>query len=123
MHILIVDDEVDIRVSMSMLLEHFGHTVACACNGKKAVEAAVARRPDAILLDLNMPVMDGFAAAKALRQLPSLQSVLIVAVSAYVSNKQWCDRAIAAGVDECLTKPMDFKELARLLEATRRPTL
>ena len=119
MRILLVDDESDIRILTSLLLKHRGHVVETASNGAEAVEMATRRPPDAVLLDLNMPVMDGFTAARKMRELASMQSVLIVAVSAYVGEKAWCDRALAAGVDECVPKPMDYNKLESLLREGR----
>jgi CheY-like chemotaxis protein len=73
-------------------------------------------------MDLAMPVMDGFVASRMLRQLPQTRSVPIVAVSAYVQDKVWCDRARAAGVDECLAKPLDFTRLKVLLSSISSDT-
>jgi CheY-like chemotaxis protein len=102
-----------------MLLEHYGHIVDSACSGSAALALAAKHPPDVVLLDLNMPVMDGFATARQLRKETSTASVLIVAVSGYVSDKAWCDRAIAAGVDGCLGKPIDYEKLEALLRADR----
>ena len=117
MRILLVDDDPDIRLITGMLLEAHGHTVVTAADGAEGVEAAkAAPPPHVVLLDLNMPVMDGFTAARKMREMPSAWRALIIAVSAYLGDKAWCDRAVAAGVDECLAKPMDYQRLARLLE-------
>ena len=120
MHILVVDDEPDIRATTQMLLECHGYTVTSAANGADAVEVAAKSPPDAVLLDLNMPVMDGFTAARRLREMPEGSTLLIVAVSAYVSNREWCDRALAAGVDECIAKPLDYSRLEALLSSHQK---
>ena len=91
-----------------------------AANGAEAVRAAAARLPDAVLLDLNMPVMDGFTAARKLRKIAQNASLLIVAVSAYVSVREWCDRAIAAGADDCIGKPLEYSRLELLLNRPER---
>src|SRR3982751_823737 len=111
MHILVVDDEPDIRDTTQMLLQHYGHSVETAANGAEALEIAAKRRPNVVLLDLNMPVMDGFAAARKLREMWNSTAVMIVVVSAYAGNREWCDRALAAGADECLPKPLDWQRL------------
>lgn len=115
MRLLIVDDDRDVRITSCLLLEHYGHCVAAADGGEAAIAMAGANSFDAILLDLNMPGMDGFETARKLRELPLNAAVLIIAVSGYVADKVWCDRAIAAGVDECLGKPMDYGKLETLL--------
>ena len=120
MRILVVDDEPDIRSTTQMLLEHYGHTVDTAANGAEAVQVAEKAKPDVVLLDLNMPVMDGFTAARKLRESSDAASMLIVAVSAYVRNREWCDRAVAAGADECMSKPLDYQRLEELLSKPQR---
>lgn len=120
MRVLLVDDDADVRITTCMLLEWYGHIVDSACSGQAALALAAKYPPDVILLDLNMPVMDGFATARKLRQEASTASALIVAVSGYVRDKAWCDRALAAGVDECLAKPMDYEKLEVMLRAGRQ---
>lgn len=115
MHVLIVDDEPDIRYTTRVLLETMGHSVDVACNGAKAVEIASARRPDAILLDLQMPVMDGLTATRRLCELFMHDLPRIIVVSAYVREREWRDRALAAGAHECLTKPSDVPSLTSAL--------
>lgn len=120
MIVLVVDDAADIRTSTQMLLELSGHVVEVATNGAEAVAAASERPPDVILMDLHMPVMDGFTAARRLRELPQTRSIPIVAVSAYVREKAWCERALAAGMNECLCKPFDHAVLTVMLEGLSR---
>jgi CheY-like chemotaxis protein len=67
-------------------------------------------------MDLSMPIMDGFTATKHLRKLPSMRDVPILAVSAYVHDKVWCDRAVAAGCNACLGKPLNYEKLGAMLE-------
>ena len=69
LRILVVDDNYDVAATMSMLLELVGHTTGTAHNGREAVTAATRDRYDVVLLDLNMPIMDGFTAAGVLGQL------------------------------------------------------
>ena len=119
MRILVVDDEPDIRLSTKMLLELHGHVVDTAANGAEAIESAVASAPDVVLLDLVMPVMDGLTAARKLRELGKGTPLLIVAVSAYVSNREWCDRALSAGASACMDKPLDYPRLEALMSRRR----
>ena len=111
MFMLIVDDVEDTRTTMKVLLEFKGHEVRIAADGQEAIAAALQRVPDVVLMDLSMPVMDGLAATRVLRQIPLTSTVPIVAVSAYVRDKAWCDRAIEAGCNGCIPKPVDFDSL------------
>lgn len=115
MIILVAEDGEDTRELMRLLLQLHGHEVFVAADGEEALTAATNRKPDIVLMDLNMPVMDGFAATRALRDHPATSKVPIVAVSAYLTDKSWCDRAIAAGCDDCVAKPVDFDALDRVL--------
>jgi two-component system cell cycle response regulator DivK len=112
MKIMIVDDEVDQRMLMQCLLDEWGHDVQAASNGKEALELACRHRPDVVIMDLNMPVMNGFEAARRLRGLPQLVQIHMIAISGYLHNNQeWIDRAIAAGCNTCFGKPADLKLL------------
>ena len=115
MIILVTDDVDDIRELMKLLLKSHGHDVDTAANGQEAVRAATQRVPDVVLMDLCMPVMDGFEATRALRLIPGTCRVPIIAVSAYVGDKEWCDKAIAAGCNACIGKPIDFETLDDVL--------
>jgi CheY-like chemotaxis protein len=113
--IMVVDDDEDIRYMMRVLLEEDGYRVLEAENGQRALEIAQSGRPDLILMDLSMPVLDGFAATRRLRQLTKLGDVPIIAVTAYDTPEHRTD-ASAAGVNEYLTKPVDFVRLDKLLD-------
>jgi CheY-like chemotaxis protein len=115
MKILVVDDAPDTRDTMKMLLEIQGHHVEVASNGKEAVECASEQLPDLVLMDLTMPVMDGLSATRQLRHLPKTETMPIVAVSAYLRDGAWRDRALAAGCNDCLSKPVDFGALDQVL--------
>jgi CheY-like chemotaxis protein len=115
MKILVVDDAADTRDTMKMLLEIQGHHVEVASNGKEAVECASDQLPDLVLMDLTMPVMDGLSATRQLRHLPKTETMPIVAVSAYLRDGAWRDRALAAGCNDCLSKPVDFGALDQVL--------
>ena len=121
MRILVVDDAPDTRDTMKMLLEIQGHDVEVASNGKEAVECATDQRPDLVLMDLTMPIMDGLTATRQLRHRPETESTPIVALSAYLRDGVWRDKAFAAGCNECLSKPVDFGALDRVLSRFDRP--
>ena len=115
LRILVVDDGDDIRDALKVLLELDGHDVDIASNGVEAIYKTRVQPPDVILMDLGMPVMDGFAAVRALRHQAEARDIPIIALSAYVGDKAWSDRALAAGCNACALKPVDSKKLADLL--------
>ena len=104
--ILIVDDKADNRHILSRLLEAIGFDVDAADNGAQAVELAQQLRPDLIFMDLVMPVKDGFAAIREIRELPTPAArVPIVAVSASAFENTRV-QSVAAGCDDFITKPV-----------------
>ena len=115
MRILLVDDADDIRLSTKLLLELYGHRVDCAKNGAEAVVLALRYPPDAILMDISMPMLNGFEAMRTLRKLPETQAVPILALSAYLADQAARDRALAAGADACLEKPVSYELLSDFL--------
>jgi two-component system, cell cycle response regulator DivK len=112
--VLVVDDHEDIRELMRISLQAEGCHVVEAANGKEAVELAPQVGPRLILMDLSMPVLDGYEATRQIHQQPQLQDIPIVAVSAYCDpqNRQ---KALAAGCVECVGKPVDFGLINDLL--------
>jgi putative two-component system response regulator len=112
--ILVVDDEEANRKSLSMILETFGYRAFQAENGKRAVEMVAAERIDVILLDLMMPVMNGFEVCRTLKANPSTRNIPIVVVTA-VSDDSNHLNALKAGADDFLPKPYNIHLLkARL---------
>jgi CheY-like chemotaxis protein len=121
MRILLADDHADLRDSTKMLLEMQGHRVDVASDGKEAVELATERLPDVIFMDLRMPVMDGLTAARLLRSRPSTKQVPIIAISAYLQQGDWREKALQAGCNDCLSKPIDSGRLGLILSRFRPP--
>jgi two-component system, cell cycle response regulator DivK len=115
MHILLVDDEADNRLTMKTMLEVHGHYVELAENGSEAVKIATQHVPDVVLMDLGMPVMDGLTATRILHERAETVAVPIVCLSAYLSDSEWCARAYAAGCIACVTKPVHWHEFQALL--------
>ena len=113
--VLVVEDFEDNRFMMRRLLEMSGYRVIEAVNGKQAVEAAISERPDLILMDLSLPMLDGLAATRRIREAEGLGRVPIIAVSAH-DSADFHTEALAAGCDEYVTKPIDFDHLVRLLD-------
>ena len=119
MRILIADDEPDISSAMKMILEQAGHSVDVAVNGQEAVDMATRRIPHLIVMDLNMPVLDGFSATRLLRERAETKRVPIVCLSAYLRESDWLTKARDAGCDHCLSKPVDWEILTALLSRLR----
>lgn len=114
MVILVVEDGDDLRLLMKLGLESYGYVVETAANGRLALATAAEQRPDIILMDVNMPVMDGLTATRLLRSNPKTREVPIIVISAY-DDDAWVERAKAAGCNGCLRKPVDFDVLHQML--------
>lgn len=112
--VLLVEDTEDNRMMMRRLLELSGYRVSEAVNGLDAVKAAERETPDIILMDLSLPIIDGLAATRRIRQLPDLATVPIIAVSAH-DTADFHAEALAAGCDAYITKPIDYTELEDLI--------
>lgn len=107
--ILVVDDHEDNRELLETFLSRRGFKVLTACNGLEAIMAAARDRPDLIIMDLAMPVMDGFAAVRLMRELPKSLNVPVIACTGYGATHQ--PKAMQDGFNEFLTKPIDFDKL------------
>jgi len=112
--ILVVDDDVENRDIIKAILLPLGFDITEAIDGRDAVDKARECQPDVILMDLVMPVMDGFEATKHIRQIPALKDVLVIAVSAK-AFEQTRQESLAAGCDEFLTKPVQVETLLERL--------
>lgn len=105
MKVLVVDDNQDAANSMSMLIEMLGHDVRTAYDGERALQAADGFHPDLVLLDLGMPVMDGYQACRRLREQPWGAAVKVVAVTGW-GREEDRTRTRQAGFDGHLVKPV-----------------
>jgi CheY-like chemotaxis protein len=112
--ILVVDDNHDAADTLALLLEFLNYEVRTAYDGRQAVDAAAEFKPDLVILDIHMPVMDGYEAAKQLRGRDGAHRTVLVALTA-VATPEAQDKAKAAGFDIHLAKPVDGGELADLL--------
>ena len=115
LRILIIEDHPDAAETLRELLELFDCTVEIARNGLEGIEAAARFRPEVVLCDLGLPVLDGYGVAAALRTLPETAHVRLIALSGRGQEEEQ-RRAREAGFDLHLTKPIDFAELRELLE-------
>ncbi|HUR53848.1 MAG TPA: ATP-binding protein, partial [Gemmataceae bacterium] len=112
--VLVADDNVDAAESLAMLLEVMGHEAATAHDGQTAVELAEKVRPDVILLDIGMPKLNGYEAARQIRRQKWAGGVLLVALTGWGQDE---DKRLAeeAGFDRHFTKPVSPAALADLL--------
>jgi two-component system cell cycle response regulator DivK len=113
--VLVVEDFEDTRAVMRHFLERGGCRVVEASDGREAIERVRELRPDLVLMDLNMPVLDGFTATLRLREEPETRAVPVVAVTAY-DTSEFRAAARAVGCNEYVAKPLDFPALMTLVE-------
>lgn len=117
--VLIADDNEDAAEALSEFLRIAGHHVTTVHNGHDALRTAVALRPDAILLDIGMPALNGYEVARALRATPGMQETVLVALTGWGTDDDR-SRATAAGFDHHLTKPTSAADIIKVLETARR---
>lgn len=115
MKILIAEDNATNRELFRELLEARGHDVDEACDGPEALRKLEQSRPDILLLDIGMPVLDGFAVARAIRANSRLAGLPILAVTAYAMQGDR-ERILESGFDGYLSKPINAKSLAEELD-------
>ena len=118
--VLVMEDYADTRDMVRVLLEMRGCQVVEAEDGAKAVEAARAEGPDLILMDLHLPVLDGFAATLRLKQDAETQGIPVVAMSAHCGDSGWAELSRRVGCLECVPKPIDVSVLDRVLDTYAR---
>jgi CheY-like chemotaxis protein len=112
--ILVVEDTPDTRELIRLILEFKGYRVLEAENGLDGVETARRERPDAILMDMSLPMLDGCQATRLIRKEPALGAVPIIACTAY-NRWEWRGKAILAGCTDFITKPIDSEGLLAML--------
>ena len=112
--VLVAEDDEDLRLMMLTLLRMKGYKTAEARDGQETLDVACSTRPDVILMDLQLPRLNGFAAARLVRQIEALRGVPIIVVSAHDPAKHR-NLALAAGCNAYVQKPVDFDSLDRLI--------
>jgi DNA-binding response OmpR family regulator len=108
--VLVVDDESDIVSTVQYRLEFCEFEVITAANGKEGLEKAANEKPDLILLDISMPVMNGHEMLERLKNSPELKDIPVIMFTAYSDAKDVA-KAVELGVADYVTKPFDFTEL------------
>lgn len=109
--ILVVDDDAAIRETVVEILEFEGYPVEAAGNGEEALERVERQRPSLVLLDMRMPVLDGWGFARALQARGIALPILVM--TAARDAQRWCDEIGAAG---CLAKPFDLTDVISAVE-------
>jgi two-component system CheB/CheR fusion protein len=114
LRILVVDDSVDTAETLAMLLRLAGHEVRTEHTGPKALQAAVAEKPDVVVMDIGLPGMDGYAVAARIREHGDLGHLQLIAISGYGQEADH-HRSHQAGFNHHLVKPIDPAKLQELL--------
>jgi CheY-like chemotaxis protein len=117
--ILIVEDHRDSREALCALFQAFGYEVVHATNGREAIARAEQDLPGLILMDIMMPEVDGFDAARAIRRLNGLENVPIIAVTAMEGVQEM---AIEAGMSDYVRKPVDIHGLLAKVSGWLKPS-
>jgi CheY-like chemotaxis protein len=114
--ILVVDDSDDVRSLLVLLLERSGgYETLEAATGEEAVEKAISRKPDLILMDIRLPDISGIDATEAIKNSPSAAQIPIIAFSALFSG-EWKPKALKAGIVAYLQKPVTLKILMETIQ-------
>ena len=117
--ILVVEDQEDNRRILHDLLTSAGYEIVQAENGEEAVKAAAAQRPDLILMDIQLPLLDGYEATRRIKADPALRAIPIIVVTSYALSGDE-SKARAAGCDAYITKPYSPRAiLAKIREYVR----
>lgn len=114
--ILLVEDHEELWDFLSRRLRRRGFDVVLAHDGQQGVDMARAERPDVVLMDMNLPVMDGWTAARTLRADPDTAGIPIIALTAHAMSGDR-DRMLEAGCNDYHPKPVDFPQLLQQIDA------
>ena len=115
--ILIVEDNPQNMRLIEMLLRAKGYTLLKATDGEEALDVALRERPDLILMDIQLPKMNGLEVTRKLRETPAFSHILIIALTAY-AMKGDKERIIESGYDMYLSKPINTRELPGVIDKT-----
>ena len=121
LRVLVVDDAVEVAQTIGWMLEEIGHDYHLVHDGRVALEAAKDYKPDAILLDIGLPGMDGYEVCRAFRKDQIFKTVPIIAQTGWGQERDKAS-ASAAGFNRHLVKPVSFEELAKVLGESVRAT-
>jgi CheY-like chemotaxis protein len=113
--ILLVEDNEMNRDMLARRLKRRGFEIVCAVDGSEAIEMATSSHPDLILMDMSLPVLDGWEATRRIKENPASQAIPIVALTAHAMEGER-EKALDAGCDEYDTKPVEIDRLLRKIE-------
>jgi len=113
--VLVVEDNKDIRDLLALFLLENGCHILEAEDGEQAVQLARKSHPDLVLMDLNLPQLNGIQATTILKNHTDTEKISVVALSSLCADVRWRAKAIEVGCDNCIAKPIDFAELIRIL--------
>ena len=119
--ILVVDDSADNLAVISLFLQHQGYRVVTANNGEDAVNVAAQTLPNVILMDINLPGLDGLGATRKIRETEALREVPVIAITAF-GTEGFQRAAYDVGVAGYLTKPIDLDRMHQLIARLLSPT-
>jgi two-component system, cell cycle response regulator DivK len=114
--ILVVEDNEENRDALSRRLQRRGFEVLFAADGKAGVEMAKTEKPDLVLMDMNMPELDGWEATRQIKADPAAQNIPVIALTAHAMTGDR-ERALEAGCTDYHTKPVEFPKLLAQIEA------
>ena len=117
--VLIIEDNEENRDALSRRLQRRGYDVVMACDGQRGVEMAKSESPDLVLMDMNMPVLDGWRASRIIRSDPATAALPIIGLTAHALTGDR-KKAIEAGCSDYHTKPVDFSQLMTQIETLLR---
>ncbi len=113
--VLLVEDNEMNRDMLSRRLARANYDIITAADGEQALKLIQERHPDVVLMDMNLPVMDGWTTCRAVRADPEIASTRIIALTAHAMGEDRA-RALEAGCDDYATKPVDFPELLKKID-------
>lgn len=114
--ILLVEDDEMSRDMLSRRLQRKGYELILACDGAQGVDRATAQLPDLILMDMNLPIINGWEATRRLKSAPETRHIPVIALTAHAMPED-CEKALTAGCDDYDSKPIDFARLLSKITA------
>lgn len=118
--VLIIEDNAANMKLAALLLRHARHTVLCAIDAESGLAMARTESPDLILMDIQLPGMDGLAATALLKQSADTAHIPVIALTAMAMNHD-CEKSASAGCDAYISKPLRYQDLYRAIDALLPP--